>query len=373
MIAARLLRWYDRHKRALPWRAEPPDPYRVWLSEIMLQQTRIEVVRGYYARFLERFPTVHALARAPEADVLHAWAGLGYYSRARNLHRAARVVADRHGGAFPSTVAALRALPGVGPYTAGAIASIAFGVRAPVVDGNVARVLARFACVPGDPREPAVSARLWSLAGSLVPARRPGDFNQALMELGETVCTPRAPRCTVCPLRTQCGALPAGRVAELPTQRRSRARPEVTAVCALVRRGDRILLARRVPSGLLGGLWEPPGAEVEATAVSASALARALRERLDLRVRVGEVLGSVRHVFTHRALTLTVFACTSPSGRLRPAIGYDDAAWVSPGDETRALSSLARKALALADGCRAPNARAARGGGQAPALRPPAP
>lgn len=348
MIAPRLLRWYDRHKRPLPWRAARPDPYRVWLSEVMLQQTRIEVVRGYYARFLDRFPTVADLARAPEADVLHAWAGLGYYSRARNLHRAAQVVAERHGGAFPGTVAELRALPGVGRYTAGAIASIVFGVRAPIVDGNVARVLARVACLPGDPRDPAVSSRLWALAESLLPARRPGDFNQALMELGETVCTPRAPRCSACPLRADCGALRAGRVDELPGVRRARARPEVAAVCGVVRRKGQVLLARRVPSGLLGGLWELPGAEVAAAEVSPAAVARALRERVGLEVRVGATLGTVRHVFTHRVLTLTVYACALPRGRARPARGYDDAAWVSPRDESRALSSLAKKALALA-------------------------
>lgn len=352
MIARTLLAWYDRHKRPLPWRAESgaPDPYRVWLSEVMLQQTRIEVVRGYYARFLARFPTVRALAAAPEAEVLRLWAGLGYYSRARNLHRTARLVVDRHGGVFPATLEELRRLPGIGRYTAGAIVSICFGVPAPVVDGNVARVLSRLTCLEGDPREPAVAARLWSLAESLLPRRRPGDFNQALMELGETVCTPRAPECPACPLRTRCGAHVAGRVDELPTPRRPPVRPEVAAVCGAIRRGGRVLLARRVPSGLLGGLWELPGAEVAAAAVAPAALEGALARRVGLEVRVGERLGSVRHVFTHRVLTLTVFACAAPRGRLRAQDGYDAAAWVEPADDSRALSSLARKALGLALG-----------------------
>ncbi|MDP9349789.1 MAG: A/G-specific adenine glycosylase, partial [Gemmatimonadota bacterium] len=186
-----LLRWYDAHRRDLPWRAEgPPDPYRVWLSEVMLQQTRVETVKPYFRRWLERFPTLAALAEAPQDEVLKAWEGLGYYSRARNFHRAAREVVERYGGEVPGDAAAFRALPGVGRYTAGAVLSIAFGRPEPVVDGNVRRVFARLLDDP-DPAEGA----LWALAEALVPGARPGDLNQALMELGATVCVPRNPRC----------------------------------------------------------------------------------------------------------------------------------------------------------------------------------
>jgi len=229
VIARPLLAWYDRDKRPLPWR-DQPDPYRIWLSEVMLQQTRIEAVRGYYDRFLERFPTVEALAAAPLDAVLHAWAGLGYYSRARNLHRAAQMVAFERGGRFPDTADELAELPGVGRYTAGAIASIAFGRRAPVVDGNVARVLSRLAGLAGDVRSPVVSRRLWALAAEWIDAERPGDFNQALMELGETICVPRSPDCARCPVRARCAAHRQGRVAELPTPRRPPERPEVAAL-----------------------------------------------------------------------------------------------------------------------------------------------
>src|SRR6185369_3543428 len=204
-FSRKLLAWYGRHKRALPWR-DVGDPYRTWISEIMLQQTQVDTVIPYYQRWLERFPTVQALAESPLNDVLALWEGLGYYSRARNLHRAAQQVAAERGGALPQTVDELLALPGIGRYTAGAIASIAFGVDAPVLDGNVKRVLARVFDIQTDVKSPAGARELWALAASLVPSGRAGDYNQALMDLGATLCTPRAPACDICPVRELCAA-----------------------------------------------------------------------------------------------------------------------------------------------------------------------
>jgi A/G-specific adenine glycosylase len=255
-----LLAWYDARARDLPWR-EDTDPYRVWVSEVMLQQTRVEAVIPYYLRWMERFPSVERLAAAPEEEVMGAWAGLGYYSRARNLHRAAREVRERHGGVLPSDPEALRALPGVGEYTVGAVGSIAFGLPLPAVDGNVRRVLARLGDEP-DPT-PAVLRR-WAVA--LVDPERPGDFNQALMELGATVCTPRNPLCGECPLYSMCRARAAGTQAERPVPRRKGAVRELSWGVAVLVAGSgeeaRVLLRRRPSSGLLGGMWEFPSEEV---------------------------------------------------------------------------------------------------------------
>src|SRR5512136_569268 len=210
-----LLGWYARRRRALPWRGVR-DPYRIWVSEVMLQQTRIATATPYYHAFLGRFPTLAALARARPADVLEAWSGLGYYRRARSLHAAAREVVREHGGRVPDDPAAFERLPGVGRYTAGAVLSIAYGRPLPALDGNAARVLSRLEALPATMRDPAGARRLWALAAARVPADRPGDWNQALMELGATVCTPRAPRCAACPLRRHCRALALGRVDRLP-------------------------------------------------------------------------------------------------------------------------------------------------------------
>ena len=297
-----LLRWYDAQARDLPWR-RTRDPYAIWVSEVMLQQTQVSVVLPYWSAFLARFPDLPSLARASLDDVLSAWRGLGYYARARNLHRAAVAVLERHGGRLPDDVEALRALPGFGRYTVGAVASIAFGTEVPLVDGNVARVLARLAGLEGPTGDAAREKQLWALAETLVQGERPGDWNQALMELGATVCRPEQPTCLLCPVRAHCGALAAGRVEEIPAPR---ARPERRALhlaVAAVRRGDAVLLVRREGTGLFGGLWElpsvecAPGAEVEA-----------------LRVRWPEIegtphrLGVVERTLTHRELTLALFA-----------------------------------------------------------------
>ncbi|MBV9076423.1 MAG: A/G-specific adenine glycosylase [Methylobacteriaceae bacterium] len=301
---AALLAWYDRHRRDLPWRARPgetPDAYRVWLSEIMLQQTTVAAVRPYFERFLARFPTLDSLAAAPSEAVMSAWAGLGYYSRARNLHACAQAVAAA--GAFPDTEAELRKLPGIGPYTAGAIAAIAFNRQAAAVDGNVERVLTRLYAV-GEPL-PGAKGRVRALTEALVPADRPGDFAQALMDLGATICTPKRPACALCPWMRPCRARAEGLQETFPRKApKSAGALRRGAAFVAVRTGDEaILLRTRPPSGLLGAMAEPPTSEW----LPDYDLARALLDA-PLEARWQRLPGQVRHVFTHFPLELTVFA-----------------------------------------------------------------
>jgi A/G-specific adenine glycosylase len=346
---ASVLAWYAAHRRDLPWRAAPgeaPDPYRVWLSEVMLQQTRVETVRPYYRRWLERFPTLQALAAAPLDDVLKAWEGLGYYSRARNFHRAVREVAMRYQGAVPDSPEAFRALPGVGRYTAGAVMSIAFGKAEPVVDGNVRRVFARWLDQP-DPSE----RDLWKLAEALVPGSDPGELNQALMELGATVCTPRGPRCEVCPASHFCGAYAAGTQEERPARRKARPLPHEDTAVAVVEHEGRTLLARRPLDARLGGMWAFPcvvrrrGEEVGAAAE------RAAREGLALEVRAGESVGVVEHAFTHVRATYRAVRCALVGGVPR-ALRYDDWAWAAPDEIASYALPVAQKRIAALMGNR---------------------
>lgn len=296
-----LLAWYARERRDLPWR-RTRDPYRIWVSEAMLQQTRVDTVIPYYERFLRRFPTLRTLALADRQDVLKAWEGLGYYRRAVNLHEGARAVMARHGGRFPEAPEAIRDLPGIGPYTAAAIRSIALGQNAALVDGNVARVLARLTAL----RQPVARSGplLWSLAEALLPRTprpglakgRAGDFNQALMELGALVCTPRDPNCAACPVRRPCLSRAGGLQNRIPVGIPSRAVPERREVVAVVSLGGRLLLHHRPEGGLLGGLWEFPGVPAEA---DADRLLRAFFRRRELPVRPEGPLGRFRHAFTH--------------------------------------------------------------------------
>lgn len=324
-----LLAWYDEHAADLPWR-ESHDPYRVWLSEIMLQQTQVETVKPYFARFLSAFPTVEALAAAPLSDVLKLWEGLGYYSRARNLHQAAQAVVHDFGSKFPKTVEGLQQLPGIGRYTAGAIASIAFGESAPVLDGNVIRVFARLIDLADDVTQPAVKERLWKLAEERLPAKRPGDYNQALMELGRTVCKPRNPLCEDCPLQAHCLAFAHGTQAQRPVKRAKAATPhyDVTAGIIWNDKGQ-LLIAQRPLDGLLGGLWEFPGGKLEADETLSECLRRELREELAIEVEVGELFTVVQHAFTHFKITLHAFTCRYISGEPQ-TIGVRDWAWVTP-------------------------------------------
>jgi A/G-specific adenine glycosylase len=320
-IASRLLTWYARHGRRLPWRGAR-DPYRVWVSEIMLQQTQVETVIPYYRRWLKRFPTVRALAAASERAVLQVWEGLGYYSRARNLHRAAQQVVSAHDGRLPATPAGLRALPGIGRYTAAAIASICFKADTAVLDGNVKRVLARVFDFREDVKSPRGEARLWDLAQSLAPAGRAGDYNQAVMDLGALVCTPRAPACAACPLRTVCRARALGAQLERPIARPARAVPRHTFSVAVIWKAGRVLLVRRPSEGLLGGLWAFPAAR-------AAEARPAIRAELGIRISAGAPAQHLTHAFTHQRWTLNVFDCRWLGGALKRGAA---ARWVRPAD-----------------------------------------
>lgn len=326
-----LLRWYDALKVELPWRGER-DPYRVWLSEIMLQQTQIETVKPYYARFLAAYPTFADLAAAPLDDVLKLWEGLGYYSRARNLHRAAQAVIVEHNGEFPQTAAALQTLPGIGRYTAGAIASIAFGERAPVLDGNVIRVFARLDDLADDVTRPATQAALWAVAEARLPDTRVGDYNQALMDLGRLVCKPRVPECADCPVRAYCRAYAKGTQLARPVKAAKRPNPhyDVTAGMIWNERGE-LLIAQRPLDGLLGGLWEFPGGKREADETLPDCLRRELREELAIDVEVGELFVVVKHGFTHFDITLHAFTCRLAADSGAPqALGVRAWAWSTP-------------------------------------------
>jgi A/G-specific adenine glycosylase len=340
---ADLLAWYDRHRRILPWRArkgERPDPYAVWLSEIMLQQTTVKTVAPYYARFLSRWPSVAALAKASLDDVLRAWAGLGYYARARNLHACAKEVVARHDGKFPASMQALRTLPGIGDYTAAAVAAIAFDLPAVPVDGNVERVVSRLFAV--EESLPAAKPAIKQLATSLLPSRRSGDFAQALMDLGATICSPKRPACALCPWNESCLAYARGDQETFPRKPPKReGRLRQGAAFVALRADGRVLLRKRAASGLLGAMTEVPGSDWAHDFDLAKALSAAPR----LKAKWRRLPGVVRHVFTHFPLELAVF--TAQVSRATPAL--KGARWVKLADlPGEALPSVMRKVLAHA-------------------------
>jgi A/G-specific adenine glycosylase len=324
-LAAALLDWFDSRSRDVPWRGET-DPYRIWVAEVMAQQTRIETVRRYYGSFLERFPDVHTLASAERDDVLKAWEGLGYYARARRLQAAAREVVASYGGRLPQDPGDLRRLPGVGPYTAGAIASQAFGLSEPAVDGNVRRALSRIFDLESPGR-----ADLEERARSIVASapERAADINQALMDLGSAICTPASPDCESCPAAGACLALARGTVPERPRRRPRRPLPHHLVATALVWRRGRILITRRPPRGLLGGLWEFPGGKVEAGESPPDAVRRELAEELGIEIAVGGLLGTVEHAYSHFRITLHAYHARLLAGEPTPASG-EPLAWVRP-------------------------------------------
>ena len=334
-----LLAWYDRAGRDLPWRGAR-DPYATWVSEVMLQQTRVDTVVPYYRRFLQRFPDVERLARAPLEQVLETWAGIGYYGRARSLHSAAREVVERYGGELPQEAAALQKLPGIGRYTAGAIASIAFGKRTPVLDGNATRVLSRLIAHQGGIPE------LWEEAEKLVPDERPGDFNQALMDVGATVCLPRRPDCLVCPLVRLCEARRQGLEEQIPRARVRRKQRDARAAVALCERKGLLLVVRRPAHGLLAGMWDFPSFDVAEGEDARAVLSRGVRVELGLVGEPGEALPEVRHVFTHIKLRCVPFRVGVRSGRARTE-RYAEVRWARPKQiERLAISKLARRLLA---------------------------
>ena len=359
-IARALLRWYDRTKRDLPWRRDPT-PYKTLVSELMLQQTTVAAVIPYFERFIRRFPTLASLAAASEDEVTALWSGLGYYARARNLRRAAVAAVGEHGGELPRTEAALGELPGLGPYTAAAVAAIAFGARTFALDGNGARVISRLGGVSDSIDLPATRLRLRAAGTREVPRGRPGDFTQAVMELGATVCTPRNPSCDDCPLGNSCAARAAGSVDELPRRTKRVARPVVRVACACVTDGARVLLIRR-GRGLLAGTWSLPEAAVgsvlapdlapDLASDAARDVARRVAAEVGVRAASVEHHGAVRHVFTHRDVTAEVFRIeVARAGRARAG-----QRWVSPaGMRELGVSSFTRKTVALGLGSKRDN------------------
>lgn len=342
----KLLIWYRRNGRSLPWR-ETKDPYRIWISEVMLQQTRVDTVIPYYQLFLKTFPTVDALAGAPLHNVLKVWENLGYYLRARNLHAAAKIIAEKFGGRIPDTIKEIRSLPGIGEYSAGAILSIAHGKALPAVDGNVRRILCRILGI----RKPMDDARgqqqLQKLAAGLVPPRHPGDFNQALMDLGATICKARNPECLRCPLADLCQARKKDLQNALPITRKSPAIPHRQAAAAVIRNAKGMLLAvQRPSSGLLASLWKLPGGFVEAGQDIKKCLKQSVKEELGIAIRPGKYIASANHTYTHFRLTLHAYECRLLMGDPRP-LGCQNWRWVSPASLRKLpLSKVDRKILA---------------------------
>ncbi len=338
MLSTALLAWYDAHRRSLPWRATA-DPYRIWVAEIMLQQTQVKTVIPYYEDFLTRFPDVGALAAASLDEVLAAWSGLGYYRRARQLHAAAQQVAEL--GDFPTSSFELQKLPGIGLYTAAAVGSMAFGESVPVLDGNVERVLSRRLGLNQDPKKAAPRKRLLEAGGQLLDAARPGDSNQALMELGATVCRPRRPDCGSCPLTSGCRARITGDPERFPPPRRRRQVERVDLVVAVAKQGDRVLMFRRPEgSGLLAGLWELPNVPRRALATTERSLGRCYGGRWKLE----PACDKVRHGITHHALMLHVHPARFSAGDV--VAEGPEAAWVAAGERSDyPLSSAVEKVL----------------------------
>jgi A/G-specific adenine glycosylase len=337
-----LLAWYDRHRRHLPWRSAPgeqADPYHVWLSEIMLQQTTVKAVGPYYAKFLARWPNVEALATAKLDDVLRDWAGLGYYARARNLHACAKVVAEQHGGHFPDTEDALRALPGIGGYTAAAIAAIAFNRRAVAIDGNIERVIARLFAI--ETELPAAKPEIRARAETLVPQRRAGDFTQAMMDLGATICTPKKPACGICPWMAVCEARMRGDPETFPRKApKVEGRMRYGASFVVVRADDRVLIRTRPTKGLLGGMTEVPSTAWTHVLEAADALAQA-----PLKLKWQRLSGVVEHGFTHFPLQQAVYVARAPAKTKAPAAMR----WVALAElHGEALPNVMRKVIAHA-------------------------
>ena len=328
LLVRRLLNWYRHNRRDLPWR-KTRNPYHVTVAEFMLHQTRVRTVLPYYQDFVERFPDWASLAEASLNEILKAWEGLGYYARARNLHALAQRVCSQHEGQLPDSEQALLALPGIGPYTVGAIVSISFGQDRPAVDGNARRVLCRMFQVTEDPTRPEGRRRLQAIAASLLPPGQAGVFNQALMELGATLCSPRRPSCTRCPLSDGCLARQLNIQESLPVRRPRKPLPHHDIAAGVIWHGARVLIARRPPRGLLGGLWEFPGGKRGPGESLEDCLVREVREELGIEIEVGQLLAKVKHAYTHFRITLHAYHCRYISGKPQN-IGCSAWRWVTP-------------------------------------------
>ena len=325
-IRTALLGWFDANRRDLPWR-RTRDAYRIWVSEVMLQQTRVSTVVPYYEKFTERFPDVRALAAAPLEDVLKTWEGLGYYARARNLHRAAREIVDERGGVLPGDHAGFRSLPGVGVYIASAVASIAFDEPRAVVDGNVKRVLSRLFLIDAASNDASAVGVFEEKAGGLLDRSSPGEFNQAMMELGALVCTPKNPACERCPVSVFCGAFSGSLQPVYPVRTRRRATPRRHIAVGVIRKEGRILITRRKEDGLLGGLWEFPGGKVEPGETAVEACKREIAEEVNLFVEVGALIARVDHAYTHFKVTVDAYECAYMGGEVA-LNGPTDHRWI---------------------------------------------
>lgn len=327
-FAERLLAWYAQHQRRLPWR-QTRDPYAIWIAEVMLQQTRVETVIPYYQRWMQRFPGVASLAAAEQQQILQAWEGLGYYRRAHHLQQAARIIVEQFAGRFPHTAAQLRQLPGIGDYTAAAIAAIAFDADEIALDGNLRRVFARLLDLPSDPRTPEGERAVRAHAVQLLPPGQAALFNQALMDLGSLICTPRKPACQRCPLLGDCQAC-ANATQELRPLRKARPPiPHHIVVAGVIRRRSRLLLGQRPEDGLLGGLWEFPGGKLEPGEPLGVALQRELREELGVAAQPAAQIGTYQHAYSHFRVTLHALECRLPAGEEPQALEHRQLRWVT--------------------------------------------
>lgn len=327
-LAIRLLEWYAQHARQLPWRRQS-DPYALWVSEIMLQQTRVETVIPYFQRWIARFPDIRTLAEATQQEVLRYWEGLGYYSRARNLHQAAQLVMREYGGTLPRQAKALRRLPGIGRYTSAALASIAFGEDEATLDGNIRRVLARYFDVNLPLGSAGSEKMLWDLARANLPSGKASQYNQALMDLGATICTPRDPDCLDCPLMDICQAYRLGNQASRPIKRTRPVLPHHVVGTAVIQKGGRVLIAQRPQRGLLGGLWEFPGGKLRSGEGLKECVKREIREELGVEILVEGSLGTYKHAYTHFRITLHAFHCKLANGEPRKQ-EHQAIHWVAP-------------------------------------------
>ena len=322
-----LISWYKIFARDLPWR-RTTDPYAIWVSEIMLQQTRVETVIPYYTCWMDELPTIGSLVAADQDQVLKLWEGLGYYKRAHNLHKAAKIIVDSFDGNLPNNVKSLESLPGIGRYTAGAISSIAFDQPSPILDGNIKRVFTRLFNISTPLQISETEKELWRIAEDLLPEDNPGEFNQALMELGALICLPKTPVCDRCPLKDNCLAFQYQLQGDLPVRKEKSPVPHLQVTAAVIEKDGKVLLAKRPPEGLLGGMWEFPGGKQESNETLPETLEREIKEELDATVQVGEHLGTYHHAYTHYKVTLHAFQCRLVSEKLN-MIYHTDLAWES--------------------------------------------